>query len=930
MKRTLSLILVFAMLVCMIPAFSLVSAAADDVEYGLNADFYQLSGKGNQSDTYRNVIGTDTGEGAQADYNDTQRFDQSIERLLELSVVESTRQNVTSFPPVLPGWQTGEPLDRDGYMIKWTGTITAKESGTYTLVGRKVDNGFVAFVKQNGEMKKVYEYWAGRHWFDADGLTLPSNLGSFTLTANTPTEVEFWYLETNGGQVLELGVTSEGDDALKNLSDVFTFNFTETLYYTNLMSGDEGHDRIRDLLPNGVTADGADAVDDNGCQANMEGNHHYSESIDAIKKLMTKMGSATVPNYETASFAYGLPFGMTEEDFLIEYNGWVTSSKGGTYEFGTRVVDNCLFVEIIDPDTNQATTVYEFWARNVWNDNGTTYYGKTIELEKDKAYRIHAVFLEINGGQGVDTRYKVNGTETDLNGSGLVFTTEKPTSPVSANTVTYFERGAEWYYMTSGEENDAAPAEGWMTDAAVYGSWETANADLGENGSNVWDTDDAASRNQSIWAVKEFTVENVNAIADWAIMTEMFFDDNIHVYINGNPVFIHATWNDGYTTYKLAEEASSLLKTGKNTIAASLVQGHGGYAFDMSLYVTKADTSAYKQVVTGISTADQLLSYVASVNADPEAGKGQVVSINADIDMSGKTWTPINRFIGTIEGNGHTIKNLSYTASVDSSSGNQYVGMFVTDLANNNANGRIRNLTFENCSFTVKTSGANFVYAGMVAGSVDRANLTGVVVKNCTLESDGYAAAGLAARACWGISDGHILNCKVENSSIKAVDLAVGVVAFTEGSDEVVLTGNEIANSTLTAETTAPGVGEGNSAVNTEGLTVRTSLTLDAGKDWAAYYQYRVNAYDETLYDYRVVVVANTDWLKTNYTKGFEVSFAEGKSLTDTPAEAFKTVSATTDACVDLYEAVGETVVFGWVVTEVPGNDYTPTVTLGK
>ncbi len=660
MKKIIAAFLVFAMLVCMVPAFSLAAPADDsEPEYGLMADFYQLIGVSDVSEVYRDIVGSDSGDDHRDSFDDTQRYDRSIEQLRKVSAETGSAENLTGFTPYDAG------ASGNGYMIRWTGTITAKTSGTYYFVGHKIDNGFVAFVKQNGEMKKVYEYWASHHWFNRDGISLYSNLGGFTLEADTPVDVEIWYLETNGGEALDMAISQSPDSGAMSFEEAgISFSLSATRYNTNLSVT---HEKVYEVLP-----DGTPARDDsgNGSSAQEAGNHLYSSTIDALKERMLHIGSVLVPNYETESFDYGIPFGRRIDDYLIEYNGYVTPTYGGTYEFGTTMVDNCLFVEITDPDTEETTTVFEFWASRIWNDESATYSGTEVELEAGKSYKLHAVFLEIDGGAGVESSFKINGEVNTLMQSGLKFTTAPMENAPEITTEYYFKRGVEWYYMTSGENNDQTAPENWATDPAVYKAWETANADLGEKGSNVWDTDDAASRNQSLWAVKEFTVEDIDAIAGWAVMTEMFFDDNIHIYINGVPVFIHPTWNESYTTYKLAEDASSLLKTGTNTIAASLVQGHGGYAFDLDLYVTKEDTSSIRPTVVNIATADQLLAYVASVNTDLEAGKGQVVSINADIDMSGKAWTPINRFIGTIEGNGHTIKNLSYTAPVDSSSGN--------------------------------------------------------------------------------------------------------------------------------------------------------------------------------------------------------------------------------------------------------------------
>lgn len=938
MKRTLALLLVFAMLVCMVPAFSLVSTAAEELVYGLNADFYQML-KTEDNTTYNNapysrIIGTATERGPLASFEDTQRFDASIEQLMDKSIeVKGTQETgLTDF---------GALMAQDGYIYKWTGTITAKADGTYWLVGNKIDNGFVAFVKQDGAMKKVFEYWTTNHWFDTGEDYLYSNNGSFTLKAGVATEVEFWYYESDGGEALNMMaslVENGGAENAKALSEYFTFNLDKTCYASVY---DTSHDSLNALIPAGATPG-------NGSDAASEGNHHYSaELLATLKSKMEHVGSAVVPNYESEAFVAGDQFHYYQDDGLIEYNGYVTVTTGGEYTFGTREVDNCLFVEYTDLETDETFTVYEFFASGVWNDSGETYYSTSVTLEEGKTYKVHAVYVEIDGGQAITSRVIINDDIFSLADAGLVYTTTLPSAPVGPVTQKIFDKGSEWYYMTSGVDNDQAPAsEDWMTNASVYAEWDTANADFGSAGTNVWETNEASSMNSGLWVVKEFTIDNIKDVADWAVMTEMFFDDNITVYLNGSPVFVNGGWNEAYTTYKLAEQASSLLKTGTNTIAASLYQGHGGYAFDMSLYVTKADTSAYAASIQNIATADQLLAFVTSANANPAATKGQVVSINADIDMTGKTWTALTTYYGLINGNGHKISNISYAPSASAIGAHEGtpVGILVNVLGNlDNVKGQIKDLTLDNCTLTVTaTEGAGkeeWVYAGGIAGLVDRGYISDCTVSNTTIKGSSIAGGvvGIASYAFDG-SGVYVMDCGVDATIVEAKQVAGGIIGYARGADTVMLGEVTIGAGT---QINAPVAGDVNGSIwygdvenmNLVAVNYKKTLSVESGKDFSVYTQKRVNADDETLSDYRVVIVAKTSWLRENYYKGFKVEFGKDgdtKSFTAASTTAFKTVTATTDSGSDVYEAVGDTVVFGWVVTEVP-EGYTPTsVTLAN
>ena len=698
------------------------------------------------------------------------------------------------------------------------------------------------------------------------------------------------------------------------------------------------HEVIRNVLPSGVTAEGAEATDHNDCQANMEGNHHYDSSIDAVMGVMTQVGEGVVPNYESDSFGIGYGKGMKNEDFLIDYTGYVTATVGGAYEFGTRKVDNCLFVEI--KINGEWVTVYEFWAKNVWNDNGETYSGVTVNLEEGKSYEIHATVMEINGGEAIESRVKIDGEVKTLRDSGLVFTTTEPAAPIGPTNITYFETGAEWYYMTSGDYNDLYADDGWQTNAEIYSEWETANADL----AGVWATDDASSMNSTIWAVKEFTVEDIDAIDGWALMTSMHFDDNMHFYVNGVEVFVHGTWNDGYVTYKLVKNATSVLKEGKNVVAVTLTQGWGGFGFDCSLYATCENTSAYVPTYAApieIDSADELIEFASEVNMNPEATKNQVANITGDIDMTGKEWTPIRAYYGTIKGMGYTISNLTYSPTVDATTNGSNdgvnVGLFITSLANNaNVKGHVYDLNFDNCTLDIKgTDGdatKNYIIAGIVAGMVDRGYVSGCTVSNSTIKG-ATAAGAVAGVACWAYDTAgvYVQNCVSEYNTINARLVAGGILGYARGGDAVVINNATLASNTLTAETTGLVYGDvwyGDETVIMEKPAERKDFTLEDGKDFQFFYQTRANG---DLTDYRVLIVADREWLAENFKQGFKISFTDGtttKSFTEAPTAAYNNVYVELAETLEMYGTKGDDLIFGWVVTEVPAG-FTPSATIG-
>lgn len=121
-----------------------------------------------------------------------------------------------------------------------------------------------------------------------------------------------------------------------------------------------------------------------------------------------------------------------------------------------------------------------------------------------------------------------------------------------------------------------------------------------------------------------------------------------------------------------------------------------------------------------VSTAEELASAVYYINAsrDLERLGGTAkynIALAADIDLAGYEWTPITAFSRTLNGNGHTIKNMQMTGT---GSETGFIG---------NANyAKIQDISFENAEITANRTG----YAGIVAG---KALLPGTTLTNVTV-----------------------------------------------------------------------------------------------------------------------------------------------------------------------------------------------------
>ena len=93
-----------------------------------------------------------------------------------------------------------------------------------------------------------------------------------------------------------------------------------------------------------------------------------------------------------------------------------------------------------------------------------------------------------------------------------------------------------------------------------------------------------------------------------------------------------------------------------------------------------------------INSANDLLAF--TVNAEVNGWYAdETVALNNDIDMAGVEWFILEQFRGTLEGNGHVIKNLTVTAASGTAA-------FIRKMIN----ATVQNIRFENLNVNVTTS----------------------------------------------------------------------------------------------------------------------------------------------------------------------------------------------------------------------------------
>ena len=163
---------------------------------------------------------------------------------------------------------------------------------------------------------------------------------------------------------------------------------------------------------------------------------------------------------------------------------------------------------------------------------------------------------------------------------------------------------------------------------------------------------------------------------------------------------------------------SSKVTLGSETEGGGKTPVHS-YAPSSSLSTGESTTNPPSDTGLKISTADEFLSFAKQV-ANGTSFDGETVTLEKDINLSGKSWTPIGTFEkpfkGTFDGKGHTISNMKIELkdiTVDSGK-DIYLGLFgfVSD-------GKILNLNMTRSEIKVENSkGYGFISAGLIAGLV--------------------------------------------------------------------------------------------------------------------------------------------------------------------------------------------------------------------
>ena len=210
--------------------------------------------------------------------------------------------------------------------------------------------------------------------------------------------------------------------------------------------------------------------------------------------------------------------------------------------------------------------------------------------------------------------------------------------------------------------------------------------------------------------------------------------------------FITCTFTNGKTFVYKMKNAADWQAGGEYTYTVSLAAAKG--------YIIEDDGSYT------VTSADGLMNIAELVNG----GKSNInITLDTDIDLTGKDWAPIgtsfsNKYTGTFDGGGHTIKGLTVTTN------DQFVGLFGSI---GNA-GTVKNVMMEDVQITSNPSSG---FAGGVAGFSDG------TIENCSVSGSvsGTVYVGGVVGAQW---NGSITGCS-SSATVKGMVDVGGVVGQT-------------------------------------------------------------------------------------------------------------------------------------------------------
>ena len=215
--------------------------------------------------------------------------------------------------------------------------------------------------------------------------------------------------------------------------------------------------------------------------------------------------------------------------------------------------------------------------------------------------------------------------------------------------------------------------------------------------------------------------------------------------------FITCTFTNGKTFVYKMKNATDWQAGGEYTYTISLAAAKDlGYTIESNGSYT-------------VTSADGLMNVAELVNG----GKTDInITLDKDIDLTGKEWTPIgtgysNKYTGTFDGGGHTIKGLTVTTN------DQFVGLF----GSIGYAGTVKNVMMEDVQITSNRSSG---FAGGVAGYSDG------TIENCSVS--GSVSGTVYVGGVVGVQIGGSITGCSSSATVKGTVDVGGVAGQTNSS----------------------------------------------------------------------------------------------------------------------------------------------------
>ena len=211
----------------------------------------------------------------------------------------------------------------------------------------------------------------------------------------------------------------------------------------------------------------------------------------------------------------------------------------------------------------------------------------------------------------------------------------------------------------------------------------------------------------------------------------------------------------------ISSEKAASISFGLNVVATQYTTERDSYGtqYDKDAVYAwdglSADTDWYNDTDKAfeIKTASDLAG-VAKLAGEGNSFAGKTLTLAGDIDLAGKTWTPIKSFAGEFDGNKKTITGLQLEATEGEK---PRAGLF----NGIEAGSKIHDLTIDGVDATVGASGRVGVLGNYISGEVED-----ITIKNVKATSTDPSAwvGGLCAFLSWPA----VKDCTIENMEVDA------------------------------------------------------------------------------------------------------------------------------------------------------------------